>query len=685
MALVAAGAATFVSCSRSHGSDNTIFAGFHYRVTADSLIVTDRWIFALGESKVCHIPHGNPTFSSAVPLLDSAYARGIAISDSILADSAPPHLLDCWQLLPVLNPTRCARRLMDYVEDSVVLGKSPMTTGRGLWVMAAAETGNISGDTRWLEDVAAIGSKTLFMEWGVAYNRREELLQGNPATQLGSNTYLPRWMKDVQMFERMTLMSNVVTVGAWRALAGIVPDSAVWARRADKLAHRINIALWQPDAGWYNRFLYTGIYPIATGMTDNAAQPLAIITGVPTTEMADKILDCTPWYSLGMPLLYPSPAGSPLMTYEDALPEVQALWAIAAARQGNETLLRAALGSLLLRSFGPDADTAAPLQVAMCALRIFGGLRYTADALEFHPVVPAFLKDGFEIHGLRYRNTELNISVKGSGNRIERFAVDGKPSHRHEIDGTLNGKHSVTITMAGNRLKNEPLPHTAQIWTPPTPETDLLSPKIMIVEKSGLKNVGYTVLENGVYRSQLDSAEFHIKNPQRFAEICVIPVAKGNVRGFCSSPYFYTPGAVVKTLQAEDFAPGGTSHIRDWRPSFRYVESTYEVNSIIDFVCDMREDGAYAARVCYANGNGDIDSGDACGVRVVKVNFERAGTFVLPARGDGWWLASSFSNWIILDLRKGTNHITLEYDPALYPGKSSADVLIDYLRLTKLD
>ncbi len=698
MALAFAGATTVFSCSGEKNDSNVIFAGNRITVSSDSAAISghlsvkapDSKTIVVGKDTWCVLhPHDFPVLTSRLPLLDAAFSRGMQVCGNMLADTVAPNEMDVAHILSLLNPKRCEDFLRAQVIDSVVVGNSPAYTGRGFWVIAAAETALASGSPGMAGYVAEVGARTLNMEHAVGYNSATGLIQGAPSISFGANDYLPRWMNEVERFERMTLMGNVATAGAYKALAAIysqleIPDSAQWRERARQLAHDINVNLWQPDVGQYSRFLYAGVYPVAARMADNAAQPLAVLSDVPIPEMSDKILGSTPWLAYGMPRFYPSPAGSPLMSIVHADPRIQTLWALAAAHRGNETVLSAALANLLARSFGEVSDSIAPVGAATCVLRGLAGIRLTGDAMEFAPVVPEYLKDGFEIRNFKYRNAEYNIVVKGCGNKIERFAIDGKSQPSYRIDASLTGKHIVTINMAGNKLKNSPLPVASQVWAPPVPEIEWLTPRIGKVPVPPA-NVNYWLYTEGYFHSKLDSLEFHLPSSDNgLVEACVIPVSNGKVEGFCSAPHYYYPGGSVRTLQAEDFAPGGTTHIRDWRPSFRYVESTPVENPRIEFVFTLPASAQYVARLCYANGNGAIEAGEACALRAVEVNGTPAGTFVLPARGDGWWLSSAFSNGIVMSLRKGENRIAVEYDSSLYPGTSSSDILVDFLRLVKL-
>lgn len=89
--------------------------------------------------------------------------------------------------------------------------------------------------------------------------------------------------------------------------------------------------------------------------------------------------------------------------------------------------------------------------------------------------------------------------------------------------------------------------------------------------------------------------------------------------------------------------------------------------------------------MCYSNGSGSAPDGSACGVRRLLVNGVDSGTLVMPGKGKGWWLATDMSNTLAVQLRRGENEITVEYDPDLYPPGSDAHTLLyDYLQIIRL-
>ncbi len=72
------------------------------------------------------------------------------------------------------------------------------------------------------------------------------------------------------------------------------------------------------------------------------------------------------------------------------------------------------------------------------------GMKFTEDSLSFSPFLPVEI-NLLELKDLNYRNSKLNISIKGHGHNIKSFSVDGKKQSNFAISSLLNGKHEIEI------------------------------------------------------------------------------------------------------------------------------------------------------------------------------------------------------------------------------------------------
>ena len=72
------------------------------------------------------------------------------------------------------------------------------------------------------------------------------------------------------------------------------------------------------------------------------------------------------------------------------------------------------------------------------------GMKFNEKSLSFAPFLPEEI-GSIELKDLSYRDSKLNISIKGKGNTIESFMIDGKKQTDYSISSTMQGKHSISI------------------------------------------------------------------------------------------------------------------------------------------------------------------------------------------------------------------------------------------------
>ena len=74
------------------------------------------------------------------------------------------------------------------------------------------------------------------------------------------------------------------------------------------------------------------------------------------------------------------------------------------------------------------------------------GMKFSENAVSFSPFLPKGI-NLLKVSDIKYRNSNLDISIKGSGNIISSFMVDGKKQLNHSIASTLKGTHSINIVL----------------------------------------------------------------------------------------------------------------------------------------------------------------------------------------------------------------------------------------------
>jgi hypothetical protein len=689
--IAAAMGAGLISCSQADRMPDSLFSSPAMRVTPDSIFIASGATAAPATLPV--VPQHMPVLSSPSPLLDYAFAQAMIQCDSLLnADSAqvtPLRNLEIWQTLSLLDPERSMKLLTAQVADSIVDFNMPLTAEYGLWTVAAHATALSSGNLAWLRYAHDIAGRTFKYNEQVCRRADTGLLQGMPFLSKPVAGTIPRWMEETDRFECMTTLANTMAAGAARSLADMAlvladADTTAWLGKTSEMSDAINLYLWQPHLRRYGQYLYTGLFPIASEISDNAAQALAIIFSVPTREMALGILQSTPMLNYGMPMFYPSPGGTPPQTPRTVSPEMQALWTLAAARYPDESAVAAPLGVLLSSSFIGDNTSISRRMAAMTVLRVLAGINVSHTAMTFRPVVPRILRSGFTIERLRWRDATISLKITGYGDKIARFAIDGAESTEYSLSNSLHGHHTVEITLANNSISNNADLLKNQIWSPAVPEIEW-SAKAAGTITDATPGVHYIEYVNGAQFIRLDSSMIAVPQRTSYSRLCIVPVSDGNNAGLAAKPHSFYPATFARTLQAEDFAPASSPLVHERRMSRRFVESSAKSNRTVSFTTTVAETSLYSVALCYSNGSGSAPDGSACGVRRLLVNGVDSGTLVMPGKGKGWWLATDMSNTLAVQLRRGENEITVEYDAALYPPGSDAHTLLyDYLQIIRL-
>jgi hypothetical protein len=145
-------------------------------------------------------------------------------------------------------------------------------------------------------------------------------------------------------------------------------------------------------------------------------------------------------------------------------PFVQGYWAWAAAAQRRLSVFQRELEGCLaltqrndtIQEFyrpedgAPDGSRRQLWSAAGLLSMIYYGLfgmAFQEEGITFAPVVPRTFEN-MRLTGVAYRQSILSIAVRGSGTRIVRFALDGRPQARPHISAALAGSHMIEIELS---------------------------------------------------------------------------------------------------------------------------------------------------------------------------------------------------------------------------------------------
>lgn len=669
-----------------------------------------------------------PQYSSGQVLVDALYNMSI---DCIVSNIRPDDTYragaawdgvwtrdvsySIYLALAYLDPQRAMNSLRVKVKDGRIIqdtgtgGSWPVSSDRIVWTIAAWEIYKVTGDTAWLAEAFEVIDATLKDDMLVVWNPEYKLMRGEQSYLDWREQTYPRWMQPKDIYESMCLGTNVVFAEAYDILGDMAEelgkDDSQYEKMADILKNSINNNLWIPEKGYYSEYLYGGVYPIQSQAVDNLGQALSIIFDVANDEMAKSVVSKTPVLPFGTSSVYPQiPDIKPY--HNDAVwPFVQSYWNLAAAETENMEALKAGLGALYrsaamfgtfkelyVASTGDYRGTAVNSDKMLWSstgnvsmiMRVFAGMEFKTDGIEFDPVVPESLPGDKVITGFRYRDAVLTIAVHGTGTEIAGFAIDGKQCDEEFFPANMSGEHRIDITLANNRVKRQPVNMTRQAWMPSAPVLGWQGYNDAVIENY-VAGQRYDMYSNGQLIEQVKAGSLRLGEMDGYTVVDVVPVSDAGLSGFTMRPYEYIPDGAMIMVQAETFATPGTAFIKDKKKAARFVEITRERNTRLAFDVTVPQSGTYFVDVRYANGSGPINTENKCAIRTLVVNGNRVGAIVMPQRGIDEWLSTGYSNMLATELTAGKNSVSIEY---LVPENINMNgevntALIDYVRIIK--
>ena len=297
--------------------------------------------------------------------------------------------------------------------------------------------------------------------------------------------------------------------------------------------------------------------------------------------------------------------------------------------------------------------------------RMLFGIHFEKKGLRFKPFVPKALSDTRTLTNFRYRNAVLNITVEGYGDQIRSFTVDGKatePFIAAQAKGTLN----VKIVMADNDITPMKVTYAPNRKAPLTPISRLMevNGKSYLAWNPIEYIAGYKVICNGEVIATTRNTSYRLDTP---GEYQVIGFDGDGVESFASEPVLYhsiliqSLGGKATQLESPQVSYQPTEPISGFLGE-GFIELDHHT-APVSVPLDIPADGTYYLALHYANGNGPVNTENKAAIRTLLVDGQKAGTVVMPHRGQGNWYDWGLSNSIPVTLAKGRHTLTIEFRP----------------------
>lgn len=662
------------------------------------------------EWKIDKVNESYPIISTPMPIIDALYNMSVSdVANGMMqVDGVPTYPL--WAnhtrisypillSLAYLNPEASMATLRSAVANGVISHKHkasvwPINTEDISWTMAAWEIYAVTGDKKWLKWAYSVAKRTIDEEYEINSDRFTGLIHGGGQFAFTQGQFYPSWMEYKDIYESCSLANNVFFERAFEILNDMGDELGIdsdYGERAQNLKDAINGALWNEQLHHYFQYTYVYAAPVQSPVIDNFAQAMSILWNIASDDRAENLMMYTPVSSYGVTATSPHYQSDDKVNLSEVVtPMVQAFWNLAAAKTENESMLRYGLGAmyraqaLFCANKGAlNAFTGMPLgagagdlgsaagNLAM-VFRIYAGMTFLPNGIEFNPYVPVFLNGKKEIKGFKYRGATLNITIEGTGSDIDQFFIDGKETNDNFIDAKLTGAHSILIKMSNTKKARQQVTLMGSNFSlPPTPLVQWGKDENTLLNYSA--HTRYRMVINGNIRYGITDTLFAIQ-PERSVFTVNSVISIGNR----SYSYISKPHYVMKEAQQipfTAFAEAGTLLVRQ-EVAKRVAEMSTGRNRMISLEVNVPSGGEYYIDIRYANGiNLPI-----CPTVSVKANTHTQGTIVLPPRGDGEWLNTGWSNMIKAELLRGHNTITVE---RIGNHGSESPVLLHSIRIIK--
>jgi hypothetical protein len=610
-----------------------------------------------------------------------------------------------------IDPERCKASLMRKVSNNRIIqdtgtgGAWPVSSDRVVWSLAAWEVYKYTGDRQWLEKAFEIIRNSV-------EDDRKTIVDPATGMVMGESSFLdwrkqtyPLWMEPADIYASLNLGTNAAYYRALKIL-GMMADELgeedIWKAQAEKIRTGINQYLWQPDKGYYGQYLYGQLYRSLSPRSESLGEAFTVLFDIAGESQKTSVLHNTPVLEFGIPCLYPQIPGIPPYHNNGIWPFVEAFWTMANAAQHQVSAVKFGLASVIRpaalfltnkENFVAESGDFAGTEInsdrqlwsvaAMLAMhyRIIFGMTFEKDQLVFNPVIPESFKGTYTLKNFKYRKGTWQISVKGSGDGISSFKVDGIETPEHVLHAATTGMHSVEIVMNGkpDYSQFKPVPNLT------APETPVLSVENNRLSWTAIKGAReYMVFSNGIKRNSTPETFIEITDKNRVTEYQVLAVDSAGIESFLSNPVSQVPEESATILQAEDF---NLPHVNKTEGFSGKGYVHFISNNKKALVIRLNSDGGkYALRMRYANGTGPVNTDNNCAIRSLYVNGIFSGSLVFPQRGRDEWSNWGMTNVEWITLKKGVNLLTIKYED--FNRNMDGEVnefLLDYILLQRMN
>jgi len=580
------------------------------------------------------------------------------------------------------------------IQDTGTGGSWPISTDRMVWAIAAWEVFLATGDTNWLRTSYEIIKNSVESDIINAHDKETSLVFGESSFLDWREQSYPKWMDPKDIYSSRNLGTNALHYRMLMILNEMGKELGIHNPKyyaiAEEIKSAINDLLWIPGKNYYSQFLYGRTYDYLSPKSETLGEALAILFDIADGAKSEKIIESMPVTNYGPSCFFPQINGIPPYHNNAIWPFVVSYWSWAASKTNNETAVQFGMESIyraaslfltnkenMVAETGHFVGTEINSDRMLWSIagnlatiyRIMFGINLSSEGISFTPFIPKEFNGTHKLSNLKYRNAVLDIVIHGCGSGIQEAYIDKQKVDAVFLENSIQGHHSIEIFL-NNSESGGSINLVNNHIAPSTPEVNLQDESITWTKVNNADY--YKIFKNGNKLDEIKTEHYSITKDFALNEYSVAAVDKDGYESFISEPVLViTNSSLVKheSKNKSDFI-----HM-----SKEDTSITVNYKKIID------REGLYSIDFRYANGNGPINTYNACGIRSLYLNGDFLSVIVFPQRGEENWDDWGYSNLTKVFLKKGEYEFELKYRPInenMNIEKNEA--LVDGMRLTLL-
>ncbi len=476
------------------------------KTTIHKILIITAILFLLGfvsnaQDLFSDNPLINDAFKLAVQTVDINTRRGIlAAGGDYGGEWTRDIAINSWNGVSLLRPKIAEQSLWSVTINKDTIGHQYWD--KIIWAIAACNHYLVTGDKMFLTQAYKCSANTIEQLEKIAYDQNYGLFMGPsvfndgiaayPEPVYEPNNHSSGTLDHKNSYRIKCLSTNCIYYGAYVALgkmSGFLNEKTEvvnsYQQKAETLKKYILKNFYNSDKNTFNYLIDQNgkahSYQEALGIS------FAVIFGIIDGEKADRLIENSVVSKYGITSITPDfprySKDKPGRHNNLIWPMVNGFFAKASIAAGNYKSFSHELNSLthlaldedkgnynFREIFNPNSGKpdggyqdwgderpnfhwesckeqtwSATAYISMVLNGLFG-MKFNEQSLSFAPFLPEEIQS-IEIKNLAYRDSKLNISVKGKGFTIDSFILDGKKQSDFSIASTIKGEHNIVIVL----------------------------------------------------------------------------------------------------------------------------------------------------------------------------------------------------------------------------------------------